>query len=105
MKESIYNQILKIVCDYFGVSIVDVMTNRTQTRDAHNVARGVATFFMREYTNDSFWYIGRFFGESRKFPEARYYRVAKRVFSEDDKHRHYKGQLADIQCRLQKIIW
>lgn len=60
--EVLYNEILKTVCDYYGVKRYDVLMKRDCLRsNTYNKARCVAIFLIRESTGDAFKVINDFF--------------------------------------------
>lgn len=62
--DKLYNEIIHVVCDYYGVRRYDVLVSYDgpNFRGKHNRARCVSIYFIRMFTGDAFKIINIFFG-------------------------------------------
>lgn len=100
----VYNNILKEVCQYFMVRRYDVLMSKSTTRDVHNMARVVAVYLIREFTNDKFFSIGHFFGTTASNAGTQYGRVRGRIESPELKYSYYKRQIQDLKNIVSRKI-
>jgi hypothetical protein len=104
MKESIYNQILNIVCDYFGVRRYDVLMNRTNASGKQNKARTIAVYLIRKFTEDKFYTIGLFFGNDAPHAGGQYRRVFKRIHSGYPMFAEYSQMIFELEYLVYQKI-
>lgn len=97
MNESIYNRIIKEVCDYFGVRRYDVLMKRDNSKSIYNRARSIAIFLIREVTGDAFKAINIFFQYQHSTgAQAAHWHVV--VMSR--KHFEYKKDVYRLMARV-----
>jgi hypothetical protein len=102
----VYDEILDVVCDYFGTTPKEVFTEISTTRRPPNIARVVATYLIREYTGDKFWCIGHYFNDIRPSGHAnsRHSRVKKRMSMQNPKMLNFQYKVLEIDSRVKKVL-
>jgi chromosomal replication initiation ATPase DnaA len=100
MNESFYNDVVKEVCDYFGVRRYDVLMVRTNDRSKQNAARVIAVYLIRFFTGDTFKKIGIFFDNTASHTGGQYVRAYAKRNSGSEKYAKYKKDIIELEKRI-----
>jgi hypothetical protein len=100
---SIYNQILKEVCDYYQAKRYDVLMKRDTLKNAsYNKARIVFIYLIKQITGDTFKAINIFFDMPQTGSYAgTKHNMAAHNYMTDDK---YKREVDELLIRCEQKI-